>query len=71
VPPFDKDPDVFQNESILLSKLGNNDDALAKAEIARQLAPDDEKIVRTRCSFSWMRRISRASLTAMRNWTTK
>jgi predicted Zn-dependent protease len=46
VPPFDKDPDVFQNESILLSKLGNTDGALAKAEIARQLAPDDEKIVR-------------------------
>ena len=47
VPPFNKDADIFQNESVVLAKMGNNDEALAKAEIARQLAPDDVGIVRT------------------------
>lgn len=47
IPPFDKDAEIFQDESVILAKQGNNDDALAKAEIARQLAPDSEGIVRT------------------------
>ena len=47
VSPFNKDPEIFQNESVILAKMGNNDEALAKAEIARQLAPDDVSIVRT------------------------
>jgi predicted Zn-dependent protease len=47
VPPYNKDPDIFENESIILAKMGNNDEALAKDEIARQLAPDSVSIIRT------------------------
>jgi tetratricopeptide (TPR) repeat protein len=47
VPPFDHDPEVFQNEAVIDSKLGNHDDALAKSEIAVRLAPDNPTVVRT------------------------
>jgi tetratricopeptide (TPR) repeat protein len=47
VAPFNKDPDIFQNESVILAKMGNTDDALARAEVARQLAPDNVGIIRT------------------------
>ena len=47
VPPFNKDAEIFQNESIILAKLADKNNALAKAEIARQLSPDDVAIVRT------------------------
>ena len=45
--PFDKEPEIFQNESVILAKMGDGRDALARAEIARQLAPKDENIVPT------------------------
>jgi tetratricopeptide (TPR) repeat protein len=46
-PPFDKDPDVFENEAIICGKMGNSDDALAKSQTALQLAPDNETVLRT------------------------
>lgn len=45
--PFNKDADVFQNESVIYAKLGDNNNALAKIEAARQIAPDNEGILRT------------------------
>jgi len=54
--PFNQDPDIFQNESIIESELGNNDDALAKSEIALRLAPDDPRVVRTNMQLLQSRR---------------
>jgi predicted Zn-dependent protease len=54
--PFNRDPDIFQNESIIESELGNNDDALAKSEIALRLAPDDPRVVRTNMQLLQNRR---------------
>ena len=47
VKPFDTDPDIFQNEAVIYSKMRKNDDALTKSEIALKLTPDDPIVVRT------------------------
>jgi len=47
VAPFNRDPDIFQNEAMIDSELGNQDDALAKSEIALRLMPNDPRVVRT------------------------
>lgn len=47
VPPFNKDPDIFENESVILARMGDSDDALGRAERALQLSPDNPAIVRT------------------------
>ncbi len=47
VPPFNKDPDVFQGEAVLFDQTGDLQDAMAKSEIALSLAPQNETIVRT------------------------
>jgi tetratricopeptide (TPR) repeat protein len=45
--PFNKDWEIFENESVILAKMGDKPNALVKAEMARQLAPDNAEIVRT------------------------
>jgi predicted Zn-dependent protease len=47
VKPFDKDPDIYQNEAVVYSKMKKTDQALLKSEAALKLAPDDETVVRT------------------------
>lgn len=37
VPPFDKDPEIFQNEAVIYSRMHKDDDALAKSEVALKL----------------------------------
>jgi predicted Zn-dependent protease len=45
--PFDKDSAIFQGEAMILGATGHDADALAKSEIAAQLSPDDQNILRT------------------------
>jgi tetratricopeptide (TPR) repeat protein len=56
IPPFDKDASVFQTEAVILSKGGDNNDALAKSEMALRLAPDDPSVVRTNMQILQIRK---------------
>jgi tetratricopeptide (TPR) repeat protein len=47
VPPFDKDPDIFEAEASLLETLPDIPDALIKSDKAMSLAPTDPNIIHT------------------------
>jgi tetratricopeptide (TPR) repeat protein len=46
-PPFDKDPDIFETEAVIYSKMGQLQNAMVRSEKALSLTPNNPEIVRT------------------------